>query len=170
MIFSFSRRSTNYKTRSRGKEVSTIIQRPGSPLHVLRDLTKSRVCYVLWIKGAAMYSRTELEHGWGKDSRMLGQIKHGAGFDRLISSPKWLLVPHPARQYQPANPAPHFLIPASVLFDLIVRASQHSRSRWSFAFIEMETSLSTTLQPFFMSQGWDDAFFRDRNSDFFISV
>jgi len=34
-----------------------------------------------------------------------GQIKHGAGFDRLISSPKWLLLPHPARQYQPVNPA-----------------------------------------------------------------
>lgn len=168
MIFSFSRRSTNYKTRSRGKEVSTIIQRPGSPLHVLRDLTKSRVCYVLWIKGAAMCTAAQSWNTVGE--RMLGQIKHGAGFDRLISSPKWLLVPHPARQYQPANPAPHFLIPASVLFDLIVRASQHSRSRWSFAFIEMETSLSTTLQPFFMSQGWDDAFFRDRNSDFFISV
>jgi len=34
-----------------------------------------------------------------------GQINYGAGFDRLISSPKWLLLPHPARQYQPANPA-----------------------------------------------------------------
>ena len=31
--------------------------------------------------------------------------RYGAEFDRLISSPKWLFVPHPARQYQPANPA-----------------------------------------------------------------
>lgn len=59
-------------------------------------------------RGAVVWPQTKLEQSWGKDCRTLGQIKHGAGFDRLISSPKWLLVPHPARQYQPANPAPSF--------------------------------------------------------------
>lgn len=143
-------RSTNYKTRSRGKEVSAIIQRPAS--HPTRVKGFNKVCYVLWIKRAAQSWNTVGKRILGRSGKW-NTAQGSTGWshrrnDYLFHTPpdniSLLTLPLTSK------------IPASVLFDLIVRVSRYLRSRWSFK--EMETSLSTTLQPFFMRQGWDDSF------------
>lgn len=99
--------------------------------------------------------REEKNSLWRRTLDQFEQIKHGAGFDRLISSPKWLLVPHPARQYQPANPAPSMKIPASVFFfdrNALSALFPYNRTRYlrrrhsPFPFKKLDTGtiLSTT--------------------------